>query len=406
MTTPDAPDDAHGMDQQNTSHSQDSQDSPDPPGTPDAGTRSGAKADSAGGEPFGAAPGAPLDDVFGESMDELALRALMRDAVRGLEASPDALDHLRRAIPARRQHRRQALAGAAAALLLAGMAVPALMRATNTSNTSSAAPVGVASAHAAVPDEDGHTHGWGVSSGPSGHASPEPGGGPKQQPPTTGATVGPSTAAISPTDTDVPVIPDCAGTQLGQGASQADAPDADGLVYGWFRVANVSDTACTVPSGGVVQAVAQGSADASRIQVVDHSAGDAATGLPATTSSGPIVLKPGEDYEVAFAWVPAADGPGGCPTPTTPPTTPTPTDTPTDPGTSPGTGDSTGSTGSEVPQSGTDDTPVTPDPGSVVLNHTPAAGAPVVDGPVIQGACAGTVYTTTAMPAPTDTSGS
>jgi hypothetical protein len=159
-----------------------------------------------------------------------------------------------------------------------------------------------------------------------------------------------------------------------------------------------------VPSGGVVQAVAQGSADQAKIQVVDHTQGDAAVGLPASTTAGPVVLSPGQDYEVAFAWVPSGTGSGGCGTPPTTPTTPTPTDTATTSGgTDPNvgsdsTGDGTGDTGGDPPAS--------PSTGSIALNHTPAPGAPVVAGPVIQDACAGTVYTTTAMPAPTGASGS
>jgi hypothetical protein len=163
-----------------------------------------------------------------------------------------------------------------------------------------------------------------------------------------------------------------------------------------------------VPSGGLVQALAQGDADPSRIQVVTHTAGDAAAALP--TTAGPVVLKPGEDYKVDFAWVPSGDGPGGCTVPTTPPTTPTPSDTPTagggtDAGTGTtagggtGTGADTGSANSAdaagaadtPPDSGSD--PTTPASGSIALNHTPAAGAPVVAGPVIQNVCAGTVYT-------------
>lgn len=331
----------------------------------------------------------------------------MRDAVRGLHASPDALDHLRRAIPARRQHRRQAMAGAAAALLLGGMAIPALIHAADTSSSTDAAPANVASSHAPAPGEDGHTSLWDGSGDPSGRPSAPHSGGPKATRPSAPGSEGPSAVVTSPSDTVIASAPACSSAQLGQGASEADAPDSGGRVYGWFRVTNVSGAPCTVPSAGQIQAVAQGAADPAQIQVLSHTAGDPAAGLPPATDSAPVVLAPGEDYEVAFAWVPADTGaPGGCPAPTTPPTTPTPSDPTTDPGTTEPGGASPGTATGADEQQAQRDTPVTTPPASVALNHTPAAGAPVVDGPVIQGACAGTVYTTTAMSAPSSTSGS
>lgn len=350
----------------------------------------------------GETPGAGL-------LDEELLRALMQNAVQDLDGSPDALAHIQRAIPARRQHRRQALAGAVAAVLLAGMAVPALLRAANTADSTDAAPQNVASSHAAAPGEDGHTSAWPGVGGPSAHATTAPTGDPSTQPSTPGSDA-PSAVTTSPTDTSSPAIPDCSSAQLGQGTGQLGTPEADGRTYGWFRLANISTSSCTVTGSGVVQAVATGSADPSRIQVLAHSAGDPATGLPpATASSIPLVLAPGQDYEVDFAWVPAADGPGGCPvTPTSPPDTSTPTPSPTDtssPSTAdPGAGTAAG-TPANAPQDATE-TPTTAPPGSVVLSHIPAAGAPVVTGPVIQNVCAGTVYTDAAMPVPAGASGS
>jgi len=228
--------------------------------------------------------------------------------------------------------------------------------------------------------------------------SPAPGDVPTSQSPAASAGSDPANPPVTLSGTSV-AAPDCAGSQLGQGTSQADAPDSDGRVYGWFRVANVSDSACTVPNGGVVQAAAQGAADASRIQVVDHTAGDAATALPTASATVPVVLYPGDDYEVEFAWVPATDaGSGGCPvTPTASPTTATPTESPTDsPTTTTGGTDSSGTGNTASTQLG-NDAPASSDPGSIALSHTPAAGAPVVTGPVIEGACAGTVYTTPAI---------
>jgi hypothetical protein len=162
-----------------------------------------------------------------------------------------------------------------------------------------------------------------------------------------------------------------------------------------------------VPSGGLVQAVAEGSADPTRILVREHGPSDPATGLPSPTPTGPLVLAPGGRYELDFAWVPASDGPGGCPATTTPPASPTPTDTPTGstdsasavPG--PGPGSSSGSTAG--PSEPNTQVPAPTTVGSVALNHRPAAGGPVIPGPIIHDVCAGTVYTTMPMPAPAGT---
>jgi hypothetical protein len=411
MTTPD---DAHGMDQQNspdTAHDPPHDDpsvprpldrQPPAPRVPEPGQHEEAR-------PGGPRSSEPRHEPLlfdtpshGESADEEGLRAMMRAAVRDIQASPDALEHLRRAIPVRRQRRRQAMVGAAAALVLAGMAIPALVRAAGSPGGTAAAPASVASSKAVPPGEDGHTR---ASGGPSGQTSPWPGGEATKHVPTAAAGGSTSSTPATPSGKATPA-PDCSSKQLGKGASSAASPDPSGRVYGWFRVANVSDAPCTVPSGGVVNAVAQGSADPSRIQVVEHTAGDPAPDLPTSSSSGPLVLSPGQDYEVAFAWVPADSSTGGCAPTTTPPASPTPTATATTPdGSDAGTTGSGSASTADAPQSGSD-SPSTPPSGSVVLNHTPAPGAPEVDGPVIQHACAGTVYTTSALPDPSGTSGS
>ncbi|MFG1805210.1 hypothetical protein [Streptomyces sp. NPDC049040] len=344
------------------------------------------------------------DDLAGElpeaSDDEAALRDLMHRAVRDLRPHHDALDHLRRAVPARRQHRRQALAGAAAAALLVGAAVPALIHAAGAGSSTTAAPANVASTHAAQPGEDGHVNAWGSTgdSGQSGHQQDS--GGSDHQSPTAGSVDGPSSQATSPGGLPPADAPECSGDQLGEGSSNADSADADGRVYGWFRVANVSTVACTVPpSSGKVSVSAQGPADLSQITVVGHTAGDPATALPASSDDEPLVLAPGEDYEVAFAWVPGDAGPGGCPPPSSPPATPTPTDTPSDTAVpDPGSGDSADSLAPKGPPPGGPSD--APQGTAISLTHVPAAGGPLVPGPTIQGACAGTIYTTAPM-APT-----
>lgn len=336
------------------------------------------------------APG-PADEpddsaLFGETADEAALRSLMHDAVRDLHASPDALDHLRRAIPVRRQRRLQATLGAAAAVVLVGMAVPTVIHVADRTGGAHTSPAGMSSS-AVTPDTNGVTH-PGSDSGPSGQASPRPG---TPRHPVGG---GPSGLPVSPTS-GLPA-PACTGDQLGQGTSQIDAPDSDGRVYGWFRVANVSTAACTVPGPGVVQAVAEGAADQAQTEVVDHTPGDAASGLPQTTDD-PVALAPGQDYEIAFAFVPAGPN-GGCTAPPTTPASPTPTATATVSGGTTANGGSGPSGGAVQPN---DDPPATAPSTGIALDHTPATGTPVVTGPVIQGACAGTVYTTGVLPAPT-----
>ncbi|SHL29931.1 hypothetical protein [Actinacidiphila paucisporea] len=375
MTTPDSRDDAHGMDPHD-SPAHDSASEPAASAVPSASPEPGGATDADG----------PAD----ESAEEAALRDLLHGAVRDLRPASDALEHLRRAVPARRQHRRQALAGTAAAVLLVGAAVPALIRAAATGGSTTAAPANAASTHAARTGEDGHVDGWGTTgdSGQSDHQKDSGGQGSKA--PSRGGTDGPSSVATSPGGPPPVSTPECSADQLGQGASSAASLDATGRADGWFRVANVSSTACLVPPGPAkVQLFALGTADLSQISVVSHTPGDPATELPATSDATPLVLAPGADYEVAFAWVPADAGPGGCSQPTSPPATPTPTETPTN--TAPPDPDGAGA--AENPMEMPNGAP-TGQAADVSLRHTPAAGAPVVFGPTLQGACAGTIYTT------------
>ncbi|MCZ0994277.1 DUF4232 domain-containing protein [Streptomyces noursei] len=117
--------------------------------------------------------------------------------------------------------------------------------------------------------------------------------------------------------------PVCGRDQLGKGTGTVRPADASGRVYGAFRVVNTSDSACSVEGGGTVDLTPQGSTKADKIHVVDHTSGDDATGLPdPATTPDQLVLKPGQAYEVKFAWIPAAGGgttgcvsPGPSPTP-------------------------------------------------------------------------------------------
>ncbi len=150
---------------------------------------------------------------------------------------------------------------------------------------------------------------------------------------------------------------------------------------------------CAVGGSGVVAAHAQGSADSSRVSVVDHTAGDAAPGLPdPATEPSQVILQPGQAYEIKFAWVPAADGgPSGCTKPTTVATTP-----PASPSSAPGAAPAEQKTPAQDP-----DQPKPP--ASVVLSHIPDVGEPKAADATIPEACAGTIYRTGPMiaaPAP------
>ncbi|MFI0895125.1 hypothetical protein [Streptomyces sp. NPDC020983] len=342
--------------------------------------------------------GAGADAV--RETDEEALRDLFRQAVRDLRPCPDALEHLRRAVPARRLHRRQAVAGSVAALLLVGAAVPALVHAAAGHGSPAAAPAGPGGTSSAERDRGGRADAWGTSGG-AGATSPGQDDGAGSQAAASGGDGDSAGVATSPGSPPPPAAPACSSSQLGRGSSGA-VPDPDGHVHGWFRVANVSTSACTVPPGpATVGVIAQGGADPAQITVVNHTAGDAAVELPAPSDDDqPLVLAPGETYQVAFAWVPADTGPGGCP-PSGPPTaSPTASPTPTDTG-APADGTdgaaAAAAAWSDNPQAGgpsVGSPPATTAPATIALTHTPAAGAPLVVGPTLQDACAGTVYTT------------
>ncbi|WP_093612334.1 DUF4232 domain-containing protein [Streptomyces indicus] len=320
--------------------------------------------------------------------DELALRRMLRGAVGGLEPSDDALDHLRRAVPARRARKRQALVGMAAAALLVGTAVPAVFHVA----TSPAAEDNLTSAgdSSNAPGETGTDQGPGAEAG----AGQEPGEKEKdkekeqeKEEPGTGDTASSgATAGTSPTGEVVADAPVCDASMLAQPSSSTGAAHPDGSVYGSFRVANTSTANCTVGGSGSVTFAAQGAADTSKINVVDHTAGDPAAGLPAPSAEpAAVVLAPGQSYEVQFAWVPSES----CPT-TNPSPDPSPTENSGDAG---GTGDTESGVQTQLAsgEGGTAD-------GSVAITHTADPGAPSVE-VTIPNACAGTIYRTEALPA-------
>ncbi|MBB5934367.1 hypothetical protein [Streptomyces zagrosensis] len=363
-------------------------------------------------------PNTALDDGFddlmgiGGGLDEQALRCLLQGAVEDLEPAPQSLDHIRRAVPVRRTRRRQALVGAAAAIVLGGAAIPALVHVTAIGDASDSRPANAASSERTHDQATGGHHGEGGPSDKPEQPSKkekekeeerkekaEEEKREKDKPSKT-----PSRSAVPPlpdsSNTLAATSPTCGRDQLGDGGSSVGAADGEGRVYGSFRVVNTSGDPCTVEDSGVVGAVAQGSANPSGVQVVDHTAGDPATELPPpSAASEQLILRPGQAYEVRYAWIPApGGGPTGCSntgTPSPQPTTGEPQKLPVEgePGTEvPGDtgGAGTGGGGGEEP----------PAPSSVLISHTPDAGDPAVASATVPEACSGTVYHTGALAKP------
>ncbi|MCW8100858.1 ICP22 family protein [Streptomyces tauricus] len=370
----------------------------------DAGTES-TSTESAGTEPVSAGesgagiPGLGLGlgagsgtgggsgpDMFGS--DELALRRLLHQAVEEIEPTDGTLDHLRRAVPARRARKRQALVGMAAAALFIGTAVPALVHVSNsTGSNADPSMAGNTSATQGGANE-GKESSSGSGSGSSAGSSKGSDKDDKKDKPGKGKGGG-GTAGTPPT-TSTAVAPTCTPTQL-IAAAGGGAPDATGAVYGTFTVTNVSTASCTVVGDGSVAPTAVGATDQSQLMTALHVAGDPAAGLPdPSTYATSLVLPPGGTYNVKFAWVPSSTCPtsggnggtgGGEPTPD-----PTPTEDPT--GASGGTV-SEGATGEEPQLMRADGTV----DGSVSVSYTAEGGAPAA-ATTVSNACAGTVYRT------------
>ncbi|MER7291320.1 hypothetical protein [Streptomyces lydicus] len=335
------------------------------------------------------------------------LRRLLQSRVGDLEPAPDALDQLRRAVPARRQRRRHALVGAAAALLLGGTSIPAMVHVANLADGSPDRAANAASSQRAHDGAEG-AHGEGTEQAgprPPGKDGAKPGAGePAGKGKSTeknGAGHGAGAGTPAPDETMDVTSPACSRDQLGQGTGTVRPADSAGRVYGSFRVVNTSGAACSVEGGGTVGVVAQGSTNPDRIHVVDHTSGDEATGLPdPATTPDQLVLKPGEAYEVQFAWIPeSGGGTTGCVSPG-----PSPTPDPTkDPGQSPDAGATTaGDGGGGSGQAGGDEGSAGGGgaaSGGIVLSHTPEAGEPAAADAKVSDACAGTVYRTEALAA-------
>lgn len=343
----------------------------------------------------------------GEGSEEQALRSLFSGAVQGLEPAEGALERLLNAVPARRARKRRVLVGAAAVALLAGTSVPAAMHLTAAEGTS--ADHSTMAGHSQDQGgkvggtSDPHLNG---SKGPQPKVTKSPGkgqdaGGAGAQPDPQ-ASGSPSSAAVGPSSSAsvgsqpvppsaAPGVPGCGAAQLGVRGS-AHAPEADGKVYGSFKVTNVSGKGCQITGPDHVTAAAPGvvSGKGPVVSVVGHTAGDPASGLlPDPSAEAPVLmLQPNAAYEVQFAWVPSGES---C------------TATPADPGTKPPDGATSessvrtpdgadGATGAAAPAGG-----ASPDPNGVAVSHTPVTGAPTTQA-TIPTACGGTVYRTGLIP--------
>ncbi|MGP3633417.1 hypothetical protein ACTU45_08605 [Streptomyces sp. 24-1644] len=334
-------------------------------------------------------PGADAGHDLDAGLDELALRRMLHGAVQDLEPSNGTLDHLHRAVPARRARRRQAVVGVAAAALLIGTAVPAFVhvaRSDGETGVNSAIAGHGEQAQGGSGEEPGKEPGDDKEPGPAdevtdgGKGEPDASASPSSEGDDTPDPQGIGGVADTPRS-EAAAVPSCGPGQLRVDSAEAGAPGADGTVYGTFRISNMSGEECSVSGDGSVGVQAMGAADPLKVQVVQHTAGDPASGLPdPSLEPGTVMLKPAMAYEVRFAWVPSDT----CPE-TVPPPSPTPTD-----GAGGSTGEGAASTGTEA-QFGSEDGGTAD--GSIAVTHTPEAGSPSAQ-TTISNACAGTVYRT------------
>ncbi len=218
---------------------------------------------------------------------------MLQGAVRDLRPADGVLDHLHRAVLARRARRRQAVVGTAAAALLIGTAVPAFVHVATSNDASTARPAIAGHGEQAqggngdgaapdAPDLQTAEPTDRRSEGVTGEADPDPS-------PTKGEGGDPDGTATAkqpdPSAVDYAMLPVCDPGQLGVASAGTGAPGADGTVYGSFKIANVSGKDCTVSSNGTVGFTALGAADPLKIGVVQHAAGDAAP-RPARSLAG------------------------------------------------------------------------------------------------------------------------
>ncbi|MER5935058.1 hypothetical protein [Streptomyces sp. NPDC002054] len=398
--------------------------------TTEPNNRTGAGGDEpGGGEPGGGVAGGGAGGVAAE---ELALRSMLQGAVGGLEPSEDALERLRVAVPRRRARKRQALIGASAMVVLAGAGIPTLLHLTGSPDQARDTAAVAGHGHDSAGQTGGlagdpnlarpglgkskspkpSTKGKGgkdTEDGEAGESKPDRGKGQPEPPErgsaATGGTSGSAGASSGGTATGKgkgkrpkppaagAAAPACSAGQLGA-VSDTRTPDADGKVYGTFRVTNLSGQGCVVSgAGSLTVAPAPGSPGQPLVPVVAHTEDDPATGLPPASAAAPsLMLTPNTAYEVQFAWVPATES---CPATTTTTTTPpaqTGADTPGEPPAG-ATGSADGVTDSDPLDGGS-----TPATTGLEVTHTAEPGAPVAQTSIPSACGSGTIYATGVIP--------
>lgn len=364
--------------------------------------------DDFGGDDFG--PGAAFDPA-----GEEALRRLLHDAADGLNPRPGALDEIRQAIPARRARRRHMLVGAGAAALVVGVTLP-LMQAgvvpgplnnESSSNAAQSQPSDSADSDERDGSVSGGQEGSDQDSGDTG------GSGDAERDDRSDAPSDPNSSSPDG-DSQISNAPTCGPDQLGEGDVEVGDPDSKGRIYGSFELSNVSDQTCRVRGRDGLTASGVGRVPTAGVQVLDHTPGGRASALPdPSQQNGPVILRPGETYEVKFAWIPSPEGGQACvpkdeePDPSEPP--------PGGPGGGSGDPGSGGNEGGDGDNEGGDgdneggdgDDGMNPqanggsggdqDGSAVVLNYKPAAGEPRLPAAYLDSACPGTVYRTGPM---------
>ncbi|MEV4615793.1 hypothetical protein AB0K43_24845 [Kitasatospora sp. NPDC049258] len=340
--------------------------------------------------------GDPTSGQPGEGTpQERLLRAMLHRAVAEVEPDSAALPRIRVGVPRRRVRYRNTWTGAAAAVLMAAAAVPAIQ---------GIGPLGLSGG----PGGDAaHTpiHPGGSPTGPNRDALHSAVAG-RPADSATGASLpaDPGTAAPSPTAGSGSASPSapaqtpwCAPADLGQSASRLETADAAGKVYGWFALRNTSGASCRVPDGGVLRVTTAVGSEPGSVKVLPHRAGDAAAALPAPPAQPQeVLLAPGAWYRVRFGWVPGS----GCTTPGAGPSSqavPAVRAGLVEPATAvpnaaePGDGSSPSPSAPASPTPSPSPSPSGPEP-VLTLAYAPQAAAPQVAELALRGSCGGTVH--------------
>lgn len=339
----------------------------------------------------------------GEDLLARELRERLHRVVAQVQPDPAALPRLRAQVPRRRARHRNLWTGAAAVVLLSAAALPTFqgVQQLDLSGGPVAGPsvAEPSQSSSAMPRPTPSRGGGGDPVRPPAPPLPVVSTSPTGTEPTTlpEVTASGSVGTVPGTPPAAPVqVPGCQPADLGQGSAQVAATDAEGRVYGWFRVVNVSGRACELVGGGQLVA------DSATVRVTPHTAGGPASGLGEPGAGGPLLLAPTKGYQIRFGWVPD----GACPngesaqprTVTVAAPGPSPSASPTEaPG--PETSPTPVETSSPTPTP----SPTPAEPPAVTLTHTPDPGGKPVSA-TLTNACTGTVYRTNPEPIPTPTS--